>query len=133
MHGIARAGWGLLLLLAACGAPPPALQADPPKVQAAADQRLLAAGFRPAAQATPANLPAQRFVAAPGQPGRWLYADPEVCRCVYAGDQAAYVRYHAAEYRADIADERQRARTPDPSAVAELNNNNEGAAGSLGY
>jgi hypothetical protein len=110
----------LALLPGACAATTPRAEGAPPPAAVVA-------------QAAPANLPAQRFVAAPGQPGSWLYADPEVCHCVYAGDQAGYDRYHAAEYRADIADERQRARTPDPSAVAEFNNNNEGAAGSLGY
>ena len=123
----------LLLSLGACGAPPAALQADPPAVQAATTNQLLAAGFRVDAGRQLAGLPADDFVAAPGRPGTWLYADAKVCRCVYAGDQAAYDRYHAAEYRADIADERRRARTPDPSTVAEFGQNQEGAPGSLGY
>jgi len=122
-----------LLALAACGAPPAALQADPPATQAAADQRLLAAGFRPDPRRPLAGLPPARFIAAPGTQGGWLYADPTVCRCVYSGDQAAYDRYQAAEYRADIADQRRRTRAGDPSTTAEFNNNNEGAPGSLGY
>ena len=122
-----------LFVIGACGAPPAALQADPPAVQAVADQRLLAAGFRVDTTRQLAGLPAARFVAGPGRPGLWLYADPKVCRCVYAGDQAAYDRYHAAEYRADIAAARGSARVPDPSAVAEFGQNQEGAPGSLGY
>lgn len=76
------------------------------------EDMLAAAGFESRPADTPQRiaalqgLPAHRFVRQI-RDGRqfWLYADPTVCRCVYAGDDRAYSRYRQEVFRQRIADE----------------------------
>ena len=64
-------------------------------------KRLVAAGFRavpadtPAKQTQLAAMPNLLFTKKTTKTGkqRWLLADPDRCRCLYVGDDAAYQRY----------------------------------------
>lgn len=97
----------LLLALTGCAA----------EVVAQRETLLAAAGFRVEPAQTPAELaalralPPHRLMPA-RQEGRlvWEYADPDVCRCRYVGDQQAYRQYarlwytnHLAEIQNDTA------------------------------
>lgn len=76
------------------------------------EDMLSAAGFQSRPADTPQrvaalrSLPAHRFVRqVRGDQQFWLYADPTVCRCVYAGDDRAYSRYRQEVFQQRIADE----------------------------
>ena len=90
------------------------------------EDMLVAAGFAYKPADTPqriANLkalPPHQFVyqTRNGQPV-WLYADPTICGCLYAGNQAAFARYKQEVLQKQIADEQQMAaRTNYDAAVA---------------
>lgn len=74
---------------------------------------LAAAGFIPKPADTPQRvaalnrLPPHKFVRTTrnGQP-IWLYADPTICGCLYAGDARAYGNYQHEVFEAHLADER---------------------------
>jgi hypothetical protein len=83
-------------------------------------QMLTASGFqmRPAAtpeqQAQLAALPPLKLLAErlPGKTGtgyRYVYADPEGCKCVYVGDASAYQAYQQLAVERQLADEREAA------------------------
>jgi hypothetical protein len=73
---------------------------------------LTAAGFQYRPADTPervaalARLPAHKFVrqVTNGQ-AFWLYADPTVCKCVYAGSDSAFSAYKQAVFQQKLADE----------------------------
>ena len=75
---------------------------------------LAAAGFQFRPADTPQkvtalhNLPAHRFVrqVRDGKP-IWIYADPTICGCLYAGSDQAYSNYRQEVFQKKIADERQ--------------------------
>jgi len=61
---------------------------------------LTAAGFRPEAADTPErwarlNAAAPHRLVPTTRDGRlvYIYADPDVCRCIYVGDASAYAAY----------------------------------------
>jgi hypothetical protein len=89
---------------------------------------LAAAGFsfRPAntprAAAALKALPPHRFVhqIRNGQP-IWIYADPTICGCLYAGDDAAYQRFRQMVFQKQIADERTQAALMNQNAAMEQN------------
>ncbi|MBV9655942.1 MAG: hypothetical protein JOZ42_15415 [Acetobacteraceae bacterium] len=76
------------------------------------EDMLSAAGFRAKLATTPEQLaslqrlPPHKFVHQV-RDGRnvWLYADPTVCRCLYAGTEAAWQTYRAEVFQKRIADE----------------------------
>jgi hypothetical protein len=87
---------------------------------------LVAAGFQPGpagtrdAQAQLAALPAHKLVAAhDGSAGAstYLYADPDQCKCVYAGSASAYREYQALVSEQRSADERELAQQTNPDAT----------------
>ena len=73
---------------------------------------LIASGFQYRPADTPARiaalqrLPAHRFVRQE-RDGRafWIYADPTVCKCVYAGNDAAFATYRQSVFQQRLADE----------------------------
>lgn len=75
---------------------------------------LAAAGFQFRPADTPERvaalhrLPAHHFVrqVRNGQTV-WIYADPTVCGCLYAGNDAAYATYRQEVFQKRLADERQ--------------------------
>jgi hypothetical protein len=76
------------------------------------EDMLAASGFvmRPADSADKTanlqSLPPRRLVMQQrdGQP-YYLYADPDVCKCVWAGDQKAYAQFQQMRIQKQIADE----------------------------
>ena len=80
----------------------------------AKENLLTAAGFVISPADTPAkvaaikSLPANKFVqqTKDGQPV-WLYADPTVCKCLYAGNQTAYQNYRQMIFQQNLANEQQ--------------------------
>ena len=92
------------LLAAACATPQ----------QRAEDREnlLSAAGFAVRPANTPARVAPRRPQPAnkggqqtPRGPGRYGYADPLVCACLYVGDQAAFGRYRQEVFQRQLADE----------------------------
>jgi hypothetical protein len=89
---------------------------------------LLAAGFsyRPAntpqTAASLKALPKHRFVhqVRNGQ-SVWIYADPSICGCLYAGNDAAYQRYRQEVFQKQIADEETQAALANENAAIEQN------------
>lgn len=87
---------------------------SPGQVISAKENLLAAAGFvaKPAVsaeqQASMKKLPPNKFVRQT-QNNRllYLYSDPIVCQCVYAGDQAAYSKYSQMVFQKNLADEQQ--------------------------
>jgi hypothetical protein len=74
------------------------------------EQLLAAAGFQMKLADTPEKLAhlqtmTQRKVVPHDQDGetRYVYADAEFCRCLYAGDQTAYQRYEKIAVEQNIA------------------------------
>ncbi len=75
---------------------------------------LTAAGFQfrpadtPERAAALQRLPAHHFVrqARDGKP-IWVYADPTICGCLYAGNEQAYATYRREVFQKQLADERQ--------------------------
>jgi hypothetical protein len=106
-----------LLALGACSAP---------VVQK--EDMLAAAGFsfRPAntprAAVALKALPAHRFVrrVRNGQTV-WIYADPTICGCLYAGNDAAYQRFRQEVFQKQIADEQSEAALMNQNAALEQN------------
>lgn len=96
----------LLLGLAGCAGP---RTAD-------TENMLAAAGFQARVADTPAriaqlkSLPPHRLVLRTHQ-GRniWFYADPTICGCVYAGNDAAYTAYRRNQFLARLADQQRQA------------------------
>ena len=79
---------------------------------------LSAAGFRiqpadtPERRASLGQLPPDRLVRQTrGGQVTYLYADPLVCGCLYAGDQGAYDRFRRETFQRQLADERLTAAT----------------------
>jgi hypothetical protein len=116
MVKMASIGWtGVLLMLGAC------TQAVVQK-----EDLLSAAGFtfRPAntpqAAAALKALPAHKFVhqMRNGQP-IWIYADPSICGCLYAGNEAAYQRFRQLVFQKQIADEQSQAAMMNQNAAME--------------
>lgn len=121
MSGRASSGWariGLatmaLLALSACAS-----------AVAQKEDMLAAAGFAFRPADTPQKvaalkaLPAHSFVheVRNGQTV-WIYADPSICACVYAGNDAAYSRYQQEVFQKRIADEQvQAARLAENAAI----------------
>lgn len=54
------------------------------------------------------TLPPHKFVqqTKDGQP-IWIYADPTICKCLYAGNQTAYQTYRQMVFQQNIANEQQ--------------------------
>jgi hypothetical protein len=85
------------------------------------EEMLAAAGFRMRQAQTPEqltnlqNMP-QRQLLPHTKDGQvvYLYADAEVCQCVYAGSETNYQDYQKMVYQTDLADEQE--------TTAELNN-----------
>jgi hypothetical protein len=76
------------------------------------EDMLIAAGFQYRAADTPERvaalqrLPAHRFVHQERNGrGFWVYADPTVCRCVYAGSDAAFSNYQQAVFAQRLSDQ----------------------------
>jgi hypothetical protein len=75
---------------------------------------LAAAGFQIRPADTPEklaalkSLPPHKFVqqVKNGQP-IWLYADPTICKCLYAGNQSAWQAYRQMVFQQNIASEQQ--------------------------
>ena len=92
------------------------------------EDMLAAAGFSFRAADTPQkiaalkSLPAHRFVHQVRN-GKtvWIYADPSICACLYAGDDAAYQRYQQEVLLKRIADERVQAAELNERAAMEQN------------
>jgi len=86
-------------------------------------RRLVATGFRAvpadtaAKQAHLERMPKLLFssVVQHGQ-RRWVLADPDLCRCLYVGDEAAYRRYTALEISQEEASSTRAARRDDRNA-----------------
>ncbi len=78
------------------------------------ENMLAAAGFayRPADTpqkiASLRSLPPHKFVhqTRNGKPV-WVYADPTICDCLYAGDESAYDKYRQEVFQKRLADEQQ--------------------------
>ena len=97
--------------------------------QTAATENLLAAsGFTARPADTPAraalltSLPPHRLVLRTHN-GRniWFYADPTICGCVYAGDDAAYTAYRRNQFVARLADQRRLAAEDEERASYDQN------------
>lgn len=76
------------------------------------EDSLAAAGFMPRPANTPARqallnlLPAHRFVQRlRGDTIQYIYADPEVCDCLFVGSQQAYDQYNDNGRQQHVADE----------------------------
>ena len=86
--------------------------------------RLVAAGFRrvpadtPAKQEHLAKMPKLLFTSATTgrRERRYLLADPDRCRCLYVGDEAAYQRYTNIELAKEEATSAAAARRDDRNA-----------------
>jgi hypothetical protein len=89
---------------------------------------LVAAGFTYRPAATPQTvvalkaLPPHRFIPQTrnGQTV-WIYADPAICGCLYAGDQAAYQRYKQEVFQKQLADEQAFAADENERAAMDRN------------
>jgi hypothetical protein len=74
------------------------------------EQMLAAAGFHmepattPEARAELQTLKPRRLVARPGPVPTWVYADPDVCNCLYVGDEYAYQRYQRLALQQELMD-----------------------------
>lgn len=53
----------------------------------------------------------------------WLYADPTICGCIYAGNQAAYARYRQEEFQKKLADQAQMTAMMNEDAAEQANMN----------
>jgi hypothetical protein len=92
------------------------------------ENMLLAAGFTfkpadtPEKQAFLKTLPAHQF-AYQVHNGRniWFYADPTVCGCLYAGNDAAYQAYRREVFEKRIADQQLQAAQLNQDSVIEGN------------
>ncbi len=80
------------------------------------EDMLSAAGFQYRPADTPqriaalTKLPAHRFVRqVRNGKAFWLYADPAVCKCIYAGSDEAFSAYKQAMFQQRLADENLRA------------------------
>lgn len=90
------------------------------------EDMLAAAGFTFRAATTPQAasalkaLPPHKFVhqIRNGTP-IWIYADPSICGCLYAGDDAAYQRYRQMVFQKQIADEQTQAAMMNQNAAIE--------------
>ena len=87
---------------------------SPAQVISAKENLLAAAGFvaKPATsaaqQASMKTLPPNKFVRqTQNNQMVYLYSDPVVCQCVYAGSQAAYSKYSQMVFQKNLADEQQ--------------------------
>lgn len=96
----------LTALLAGCQSMPQAIEKK--------ENLLVAAGFvakpatTPAQQASLKKLPANKFFKQNSNNQTvYLYADPIVCQCVYAGNQVAYAKYSQMVFQKNLADEQQ--------------------------
>jgi hypothetical protein len=76
------------------------------------EDMLTAAGFQYRPADTPARiaalqkLPAHRFVRqVRNGKAFWLYSDPAVCKCIYAGSDEAFSAYQQAVFQQRLADE----------------------------
>jgi hypothetical protein len=87
---------------------------------------LVAAGFQfrpadtPERTAALKRLPAHRFVrqVRDGKPV-WIYADPTICGCLYAGNEQAYQTYRQEVFQKRLANERERAAQMNEDAAME--------------
>lgn len=78
------------------------------------ENMLTAAGFVPKPADTPAKLaklksfPPHKFAQVP-QNGQmvYVYADPNICKCMYFGTQANYAQYRQMVFAQNIANEQQ--------------------------
>jgi hypothetical protein len=77
------------------------------------EEMLAAAGFHLVVADTPdtfaqlASLPPHRIATATTEGETlYVYADPDVCKCVYVGNEAQYQAYQRLRVEKDIADER---------------------------
>jgi hypothetical protein len=92
------------------------------------ENMLVAAGFQfkpadtPAKQAFLKTLPAHQF-AYQIHDGRnlWLYADPSICNCLYAGNDNAYQAYRHEVFEKRIADQQLQAAQLNQDSVIEGN------------
>ncbi len=50
----------------------------------------------------------------------WIYADPTVCNCLYAGNEAAYDAYRHEVFEKHIADEQEMAASMNQDAAANI-------------
>ncbi len=89
---------------------------------------LAAAGFAtkpadtPARQAALARMPPHKFTHQVRN-GKtvYLYADPTICGCVYAGDDTAYSRYRQEVFQQRLADEQEMAANMNEEAQMQAN------------
>ncbi len=51
----------------------------------------------------------------------WIYADPSICACLYAGNDADYQRYRQEVFQKQIADEQKQAAWMNENAVMDQN------------
>jgi hypothetical protein len=94
------------------------------------EDMLAAAGFTYRPATTPQTaaalkaLPPHRFIPQTrnGQTV-WVYADPAICGCLYAGDDAAYQRYKQEVFQKQLAD--QQALTAEANEQAAMAQNAE--------
>jgi hypothetical protein len=92
------------------------------------EDMLAAAGFTYRPATTPQTaaalkaLPPHRFIPQTrnGQTV-WIYADPAVCGCLYAGDDAAYQRYKQEVFQKQLADEQAIAADANERAAMDQN------------
>ncbi len=78
------------------------------------EDMLAAAGFQLRPADTPDKLaamkalPPHKFIqqVQNGQP-IWIYADPTICRCLYAGNQQAWQTYRQMVFQQNVANEQQ--------------------------
>jgi hypothetical protein len=92
------------------------------------EDMLAAAGFsyRPAttpqAAAALKALPPHKFIhqMRNGQP-IWIYADPSICGCLYAGNEVAYQRYRQMVFQKQIVDQQTQAAIINQNAAMEQN------------
>ena len=98
----------LLLLLGGCAT-------EQARVQET-EQMLAAAGFgvkpanTPQQQAQLASLPPHRVLAQPRRVGNadtvgYVYADPDVCHCMYVGDASAFQQFQQLAFQQRLADQ----------------------------
>ena len=92
------------------------------------EDMLAAAGFSYRPANTPQTaaalkaLPPHRFIPQTrnGQTV-WVYADPAICGCLYAGDDAAYQRYKQEVFQKQLADEQALTAEANQQAAMEQN------------